>query len=162
MTDLPQASLDLIRWLQQFSPALDPLFHGFTFLGDELFFLVFLPLIYWSIDRRVGARLVVLFLCSTYLSDLLKLWADQPRPFEVDPQVRALVDIDTGGFPSAHTQNTLVVWGYLAFIFRRRWLWWLTALFLILVPLSRLYLGVQFPIMVGSLAVGRPNEPGGS
>jgi len=50
-----------------------------------------------------------------------------------------------GGFPSGHTQNSVVIWGYLASRFKRTWLWVVAALLVILVPLSRIYLAVHFP-----------------
>src|SRR3990170_4442077 len=53
--------IEVVLWFQQASPQLDAVFAAFTFLGDEEFFLIALPLIYWSIDRAVGVRLMVLF-----------------------------------------------------------------------------------------------------
>jgi len=147
--------IELILWLQQFSPAFDQLFIFFTLLGNETFFLVALPTLYWCFDRRIGARLVILFLFSIVLNSWAKLLADQPRPFEYDPRVRALVAIDTGGFPSGHTQSAVVVWGYLATQIKRRWFWGIAILLMICIPLSRLYLGVHFPIdIVGGYAIG--------
>jgi hypothetical protein len=97
------------------------------------------------VDRRVGARLTVLCLCSTYLNFATKTLADQPRPYEYDSRVRQLAEAPGGGLPSGHAQNVVVVWGYLATQFRRAWLWWLAGLLMILIPLSRLYLGLHFP-----------------
>jgi hypothetical protein len=120
-------------------------FKTLTFMGDEGFFLLFLPLIYWCVDRRTGARLTLLFLLSAYINTVAKLLADQPRPFAYDPRVRPLVKADGGGLPSGHTQHAVVVWGYLALKFQRFWPWVIAALLMILIPLSRLYLGVHFP-----------------
>jgi len=49
--------IGVVLWFQQFSPALDIPFKGLTFLGDETFYLVFMPVLYWCIDRRTGSRL---------------------------------------------------------------------------------------------------------
>ncbi len=135
----------IILWLQQFSPGMDALFHGFTFLGSEDFFMVLMPLLYWCIDRRTGGRLVILFLFSSYLGALFKVLLQQPRPFQYDPRVKMLTPESSYGLPSLHTQNTLVVWVYLASVFKRKWLWLLAGILLIMVPLSRIYLGVHFP-----------------
>ena len=83
--------IEVVLWLQQFSPALDQPFKSLTFLGNLEFFLVFMPLIYWCIDRRMGARLLVLFLISAYANAIAKVVADQPRPFQYDPRVKPLV-----------------------------------------------------------------------
>jgi len=136
----------LILWLQQFHPTLDLPFRAVTFVGDELFFLLFLPLVYWCLDRRTGARVTLLFLISTYVNALAKMFAHQPRPALYDTRVWAYSDVGgSGGFPSGHAQNTLAVWGYLAVKARRTWMWIVAGLLMVLVPLSRLYLGVHFP-----------------
>lgn len=145
----------VIVWLQRFSPALDLPFRALTFLGDEGFFVLFLPFLYWSVDRRTGARLMLLFLVSGLASCVAKSLADQPRPFEYSDQVRQLGPASGGGLPSGHTQNAVVVWGYLAWQLRRRWAWVGAALLMLFIPLSRLYLGVHFPTdLLGGYVLG--------
>ncbi|HXV42486.1 MAG TPA: phosphatase PAP2 family protein [Anaerolineae bacterium] len=147
--------IPVILWFQQFSPALDLPFTFFSLLGEETFFLLFLPGLYWSVDRRVGARLTLLFLLSACLNFAAKAWADQPRPFEYDVHVRQLVEVPVGGLPSGHAQNAVVVWVYLAVQFRRAWLWWMAGLLIIFISLSRLYLGVHFPTdLLGGYLLG--------
>jgi membrane-associated phospholipid phosphatase len=156
MQQIMDWGIALILWLQHFHPALDWLFKTFTFTGEELFFLLFLPLIYWCLDRRTGARVTFLFLISTYINAIAKEFFAQPRPAQYDARVWAYSDVGgTGGFPSNHTQSTVVVWGYLAAVVRRTWLWVLAGLLMILVPLSRLYLGVHFPHdLLGGYIIG--------
>jgi membrane-associated phospholipid phosphatase len=155
MTEIYDRGVEQILWLQQFSPTLDLPFTVLTTLGDEIFFLVLLPFVYWCIDRRTGARLAVLYLISVAANSLLKLLVNEPRPFRYDPRVRVLHELETGGFPSGHTQSTVVIWLYLAHRYRQVWLWVLAAALLILVPLSRLYLGLHFPTdLVGGYVVG--------
>jgi hypothetical protein len=126
-----------------------------TFLGDEGFYLIFLPLIYWCVDKRTGARLTFLFLLSAYVNASAKELVDQPRPFEYDPRVKALVKAEGGGLPSGHTQHAVVVWGYLAMRSGRLGSWALAVLLMIAVPLSRLYLGVHFPTdLLGGYILG--------
>ena len=50
-----------------------------------------------------------------------------------------------GGLPSGHAQNGLVVWGGLAAWARRPWVWTLAVLIIVLLGLSRVYLGVHYP-----------------
>lgn len=149
------AGIEAILWLQQFSPALDLPFKALTLIGEEFFFLLLIPLLYWCVDKRVGTRLAILFLLSTYANVTVKALAAQPRPFTYDPRVRMLFPASGNGFPSGHTQNAVTVWGYLAACFRRRWLWILAATLMILVPLSRMYLGVHFPTdLLGGYVIG--------
>lgn len=155
MLNMLEWGVDVILWCQQFSPVLDAFFQFFTALGDEILFLLLVPMLYWCLDRRAGAHLLLLFFLSLCVNVLVKELADQPRPFQYDAQVRQLYPANGAGFPSGHTQNTVVVWGYLAWHFRRVWLWALAGLLLALVPLSRVYLGVHFPTdLVGGYVLG--------
>ncbi len=147
--------IEAVLWFQQFSPTLDLPFKGLTALGNLAFFLVFMPLIYWCLDRGAGARLLILFLLSVYLNTVLKVLADQPRPFQYDPRVRPLVDAGGGGWPSGHTQGAVVVWGYLAAQIRNTKMWIFAGFLMIAIPLSRLYLGVHFPTdLFGGYVIG--------
>ncbi len=155
MQGILEGSIPIILWLQQFSPALDAPFKAITFLGEMDFFLLFLPLLYWCLDRRLGARMSILIPLSGYFGAMAKVMLNQPRPFELDPRVQALVVQLDRGFPSVHTQTTVVTWGYLGAALRRTWLWVVAGLLMVLVPLSRLYLGVHFPTdLLGGYAVG--------
>lgn len=59
------------------------------------------------------------------------------------------------GFPSGHTSIAIAFWGALAFLFRKRWVAVLCASLMLLVPLSRIYLGVHFLAdVIGGLVLG--------
>jgi len=80
---------------------------------------------------------------------------DQPRPFQYDSRVKALVHAGGGGLPSGHTQSAVAVWGYLASQVRSRKLWILAGFLMIGIPVSRLYLGVHFPTdLLGGYILG--------
>jgi membrane-associated phospholipid phosphatase len=155
--------IDSIVGLRELLPGMEGFFANVTFLGDELFFLIFIPLTFWCLDRLVGARLIVVFLVSSWLNSCAKELGQQPRPCDYDSgtlaDVPACADdpYDTTGFglPSGHTQNTVVIWSYLASQFRNKWFWVLAALLIILIPLSRVYLGVHFPTdLLGGYLMG--------
>lgn len=133
-----------IQWLQQFSsPALDRFFLLVTDIGSHYAYMAIIPFVYWAVDRQVGRRLAGLFLTSMWMNGLLKEYLVMPRP---DPAaVRVLADEPSPGFPSGHAQGAMTLWGYLALSLRRRWLTWLAVVLVVLVSLSRLYLGVHFP-----------------
>ena len=147
--------ISVVIWFQQFSPAFDLPFKAITFMGDQPFFMLLLPLVYWCLNRRLGARLTILFLFSAYLNALAKGFAAQPRPYQYDPRVLSLHNAGGGGFPSGHTQNAVVVWGYLASHFRGVGPWILAGCLMLLIPLSRLYLGLHFPTdLLGGYLLG--------
>ncbi len=177
--------LNLILWLRETLPGLVSVFEVLTSLGNETFYLVFLPLVYWCLDRATGARLTILFLTSAATNAGAKALFDQPRPFTYAPtRVEHLFDMPlaeaqeryeaTGnGFPSGHTQNTLTIWGYLAAQARRLHLPSFPAagalvlvvatLMILLVPLSRIYLAVHFPRdLAGATSLAPCSSPSSS
>jgi membrane-associated phospholipid phosphatase len=145
----------VVLWFQQASPALDLPFQALTLMGNEMFYMIFFPLVYWCVDRRVGARLIILFLFSSCTNAVAKQLAGQPRPFEYDPIVQRLWPTGGRGFPSGHTQSAVVIWGYLASHFRKTWFWVVAGSLIVLIPLSRVYLGVHFPTdLLGGYLLG--------
>lgn len=116
-----------------------------TWLGDEEFYVLLFPLLFWSVSRRVGIHLAVIFLLSASLNAIGKLTFRTPRPLFLDPSL-ALRAESTFGVPSGHAQNAVVVWGYLAAVLRRAWAWVVAVALIVAIGFSRLPLGVHFPI----------------
>jgi hypothetical protein len=143
MDGVLERGYDVILWMQQFSPELDGLCKAITTLGAEQSFLLILPLIYWCWNKRYGARLGVLLMASAYVNWTLKSLFDQPRPSA--DRVEVLAEETSPGFPSGHSQNSVVVFGYLAALAGQPWAWLVAGLIAIAVGLSRIYLGVHFP-----------------
>lgn len=134
---------DFINWSQQFSPTLDLPFKALTTLGAEHTFLLLLPLVFWCVDKRRGARLGMLLVLSVYLNHGLKMLFGQPRP---SPQrVKVLAQETSPGLPSNHSQSSVTVYGFLAAQARQAWIWVAVGLITLGVGLSRIYLGVHFP-----------------
>lgn len=143
MAGIENWGTSLILWLQSFSgPVPDLLFGLITFLGDEKFYLFLLPLIYWCIDKRLGIRLAVLVMASDAINLALKYAFGLPRP---QPPVRVMGTETGPGFPSGHTQAVTVGFGYLARQGRTRASYLAAAALIVLVGLSRMYLGLHFP-----------------
>jgi undecaprenyl-diphosphatase len=145
MDAILQWGLDMITAIQQFhGPVLDDIFRAITSLGSKEFFLLLLPLLFWSVNFGLGARIAIILFLSGYLNAGLKDLFQQPRPFELDPSVR-LDYADGYGLPSGHAQTAVVVWGSIAAWFRKRWLWPIAIGLMFLIGFSRIYLGVHFP-----------------
>jgi membrane-associated phospholipid phosphatase len=137
---------DVMVWVQSHSsPLLDTIFAILTFLGNEEFYLLLLPLVYWCIHRRAGASLGYLSLSSAWINSLVKHLFKIPRPGALDSRITALAEETSPSFPSGHAQGTLVNWGYLAYRLRSLAFWVVAILVVLGVGLSRLVLGVHFP-----------------
>ncbi|MDI7276151.1 MAG: phosphatase PAP2 family protein, partial [Anaerolineae bacterium] len=134
-------------------PAADAFFRLITLLGDEKFFLLFLPLVFWCFDKRLGLRLAVLVLLSDTVNLWLKWACGLPRP--PAPPVFRIAEETGPGFPSGHTQSVTVAFGYLASQLQRWRVHILAAVLVFLVALSRIYLGVHYPHdVLGGLVIG--------
>jgi membrane-associated phospholipid phosphatase len=128
----------------------------FTFLGSEEFFLIILPVIYWCVNPHLGMRMGTLMLISGGLNDVLKLAFYTPRPYWYDPHVKALAFERSFGVPSGHAQKALAIWGPLAAHVKRPWAWATVSIIILMIGLSRIYLGVHFPhdVILGWLIGG--------
>jgi hypothetical protein len=126
-----------------------------SFLGDVEFYLLMMPALYWCWDTKKALRLGVLLMLSGGLNEALKIALHQPRPFWISSAVEALSVELTFGLPSGHSQQAVCVWGWLAHQLRRAWAWALAVLLIVLIGVSRAYLGVHFPhcLLLGA-AVG--------
>jgi membrane-associated phospholipid phosphatase len=143
MDVLQQWSLDLIRALQTMSPALDGAMNLFSFFGRIEFYLIVLPLAYWTIDHRLGVRILLVLILTDFLGVACKLLFHQPRPYWIGG-VQNLAEESSYGIPSTHASDSLGVWGYLSLRLNKAWLWVSAGLLVFLIGLSRLYLGVHF------------------
>ena len=143
------ASLDLqiLRWLQSLG-GLEALMRLLTFTGTVEFYLLWLPCLYWCWNAEIGLRLGMILMSSAGLNQALKVAFHQPRPYWFIPDL-ARVSVSGGdnnfAFPSGHAQNAVAHWGLFAASLpgRRRLPWVLAAVLVVLVGISRVYLGVH-------------------
>lgn len=155
MENIYRWGIDLINWFQQASPSLDLPFILITMTGDQIFYMLFLPLIIWTVNRETGLRLTVFFLICGFINSVAKAIIIAPRPQHFDPSVNAIVKATSGGMPSGHTQNALFVWGYVFKWFQNKVIRIIAIILIILVPISRVYLGVHFPTdLLGGYLLG--------
>ncbi len=135
------------------NPFLDTFFSVITYFGHEILFIVLFLVMFWCVDKRGGYYLLIVGLFGTILNQTLKMMFRVPRPWVLDPNftiVESAREAATGySFPSGHTQCAVGTWGCVALWEKNRAVRLLSLLPLILVPVSRMYLGVHTPMDVG-------------
>ena len=123
------------------TPALTQLAFGLSWLGYSTFILFFMALGYWTWNKAVFYRLLILVAANALLNAYAKDWIQDPRPpleLRLDDLVGA-----SYGLPSGHAQLAVVLWMWLSWEIRRAWAWVLCSAIAIGVMASRLYLGVH-------------------
>ena len=144
MDGIYQFGITLIQGLQTLSPGLDGFMKAVTFLGTIEFYILFIPALYWCVDQKLGLRVLFILILTDVPASYFKQLLHQPRPYWIGG-VKALADEPSYGIPSTHSSNPLAVWGLIATTAKKSWLWTLSILLILLIGISRLYLGVHFP-----------------
>lgn len=127
-----------------------PFFLGVTSLGDAPIYIVLLSFYFWLVDPLQGRQLSLILTLSIISNFLLKAMFALPRPYVINPDVATVATADNFSFPSGHAQGVMTVWGAIAYFQQKRWLWCLAGIMIFFVSLSRIYLGVHFPVDVAA------------
>lgn len=166
--------VEILKVIQKMSNSfLDKVFIRATMMGEEYFLIFVTVMIFWCINKKVGYKLGFVVLTSSILNSVIKdvfhallvdgKLGDKAKAFFHinrpigEPGIRSLrVKTATGwSFPSGHTQETVSLWGTLMLTLRKRWVYSLGTVYILLVGFSRLYLGVHWPSdVVGGLIIG--------
>lgn len=138
-----------LQAVRESSELLTGFFNMITHLGGSTIAIVFVAVMYWCIDKRVGVRIGLSVAIGGIFNQLLKNILCINRPWIKDARVRpdsSAIKGATGySFPSGHSQNAMSVYGTIASSSRRRGisiLFWAVAL---LIGFSRNFLGVHTP-----------------
>ena len=112
-------------------------------LGGGWFGIIVVPvliiILLCAASRYWGALYyAIAALLSVGVVQLLKAVLDRPRPEEL------LVVTDAGSFPSGHVANAATMAVVLAIILNRWWVWFAGIAFIVLMALSRTYLGAHW------------------
>ena len=127
-----------------------------TQLGEETAFLAVALVLFWCVDKYKGYFILSVGFIGTLSNQFMKLWFRIPRPWVLDENFTILEQAREGAsgysFPSGHTQSSVGTFGSIAYTTKNRILRWLCIAAVILVPFSRMYIGVHTPLDVGVAA----------
>lgn len=131
------------------TPFLDFFFSTVTHLGEETFFILLGLIFFWCVNKRQGYYLLSIGFIGTGVNQFLKLFFRIPRPWVRDESftiVETAREAATGySFPSGHTQSSVGIFGGMARWNKNKALRIVSVILCVLVPFSRLYLGVHTP-----------------
>ena len=149
--------MDFLRFLEGLRiPVLNEVMLAITYLGDEVAFLAIALVLFWCVDKRHGYYIMSVGFLGTITTQFMKLMCRIPRPWVQDKNFTILEQAREGAggysFPSGHSQSSVGTFGSLAVIADRKWIRWLAVAVAVLVPFSRMYVGVHTPadVLVGS------------
>lgn len=129
------------------NPVFDVLFSVITRFGEETLFMAFGMIIFWCIDKYQGYYLLCTGFLGTVVNQFLKMFFRVPRPWVKDPSFNIVGSAKeaAGGysFPSGHTQTSVGLYGGMARWNKHKVLRIIAIILCVLVPFSRLYLGVH-------------------
>ncbi len=149
--------MDFLYFLEELRiPWLDAVAAALTHLGGELVFLIAALIIFWCVDKRQGYYLLSVGFLGTLVNQFLKITCRVPRPWVRDPNFTivesARAEATGYSFPSGHSTSSAGTFGVLATDARNLWVRLGAIALCVLIPLTRLYLGVHTPadVLVGS------------
>lgn len=146
--------MELLYWFESIrNPIMDGFLSLVTHLGEETFFMVGALFVFWCVDKRKGYYLLSVGFTGVLINQWLKIACRVPRPWVKDPNFTivesARMEASGYSFPSGHTQTAVGFFGGIARFTGRLWLRIVCIVILLLVSISRMYLGVHTPADVG-------------
>jgi len=146
--------MELLYWFESIrNPVLDVFMSLVTHLGEETFFMVGALFVFWCLDKRKGYYLLSVGFVGTLVNQWLKIVCRVPRPWVKDANFTivesARAEATGYSFPSGHTQTAVGFFGGVARFTGLPLVRVVSIVILLLVSLSRMYLGVHTPADVG-------------
>lgn len=139
--------LEIIRTIQSIAnPFFDVLFQIFTMFGETAILISLIASIYWAYDKRFGEYIAYSSLTSMLVNGVIKDIFKAKRPIG-EEGIKTLREKTATGysFPSGHSQGAASFYGAIAIYIKKNIVYIITAGIIILVGISRLYLGVHYP-----------------
>ncbi len=125
----------------------DFFFSFISFLGEEYVYILLFGIIYYTYDKKMGEFMAITLGLSATVNTIIKNIVGAPRPFQKYPELVENLRPETSlgkSFPSGHTQNfsTVLFSGF--FYTKKKVMFYVSSVLVLLMMLSRMYLGVHF------------------
>lgn len=147
--------LEILRHIQSIAnPFFDFLFQLITMCGEQIVLISIISSIYWALDKKFGEYIAYSVLTSVLLNNAVKDIFKMKRPIG-EEGIRTLREKTATGysFPSGHTQSSASFYGAMAIYLKKKAMYIIATIMIILIGFSRLYLGVHYPkdVIVGGI-----------
>lgn len=133
-------------------PVLNEIMLLITQFGEETAFLVTAMILFWCVNKYSGYYILSVGFIGTLANQFMKLLFRVPRPWVLDSNFTILEQAREAAsgysFPSGHTQSAVGTFGGIAYVIKNRWVRVVMVLIAVLVPFSRMYIGVHTPLDV--------------
>lgn len=143
---------EIIKAIQSVaSPALDVIFEAITMLGEDFFIIFVATFIYWCFNKEMGYWICWCLSFGNMVVSSTKAIFAVERPIGYEG-IRTLREHTATGysFPSGHTHASANFFTAIARAVNRKRFWTLAVVVPALVGLSRMYLGVHWPMDVAA------------
>ena len=142
--------LDIMMFFQQFrTPVIEKIAEIISMLGEIAVPLIVLMILLWCVSRKKAFAIASSLMTALIVSQTLKAIFRVPRPFQVYSELidARRVETATGySFPSGHSTTSGSFYASIAACFRKWWILLISLIAIIMVPVSRMYLGVHWPL----------------
>lgn len=158
LNNFVEFELKIMEWFNHLgNKFLDIFFYLISELGGPIIIIALVGIVYWCFNKEKGEKLAYAIITSVCLNGVLKSFINRKRPFEYNENLRRLKDSPlsdgaTGtSFPSGHSQNAGSIYTSITLMNKKKWVKSVCIILIVLIPFSRLYLGVHFPsdVVVG-------------
>ena len=142
--------LNILKFFQSMrNPILNAFFLILTISTEVPVVVLLTAIIYWCINKKYGQKLLFTLIPNIVINTGIKELVKEPRPIGAKGLKSLRTETATGySFPSGHTQTATTFWTSLILIFKQKWIYILGSIMILGVGLSRLYLGVHWPVDV--------------
>lgn len=145
--------MEFLRFLENArTPFFDDFFSLITKLGEETIFIVIGLILFWCVNKKQGYYVLLVGFAGVVINQFLKLAFRIPRPWIKDTNFSivesARAEATGYSFPSGHTQISVGAYGSIAKSITNKIVKIICIILCLLIPFSRMYLGVHTPIDV--------------